>query len=71
MTEMERVRKGLDILLSYHGKTEQTNWMLSAEHDVVYFGGPLQHEVTEEHKAELDSYGFHWSDEYDSWYLYC
>lgn len=43
---------------------------LSAQHDVVYMGGPKQSDVTEDDLSSLAEVGVTYSQEYDSWQFF-
>ena len=68
---MERLLKVLQILLSY--KTEEnsnTPWMISAEHDEIYMGGPKPISIDDEDLEKLSEYRCRWDEVYESWVIF-
>jgi hypothetical protein len=62
---MEKIFRGLQILLTYKRVDPDADWCCAAEHDIIYAHGPKK--VTKEHATELDDLGWSWDSEFECW----
>jgi hypothetical protein len=71
MNRMEKLYKALKILLDYVEKRcPGSNCDFSAEHDVLYIGGPSKNQVDPVDVAILAQLGVYWDEEYESWKMF-
>lgn len=56
----------LGILMKYVGESAS----YAAEHDQLFLEGPDPKEMSPAHAELLESWGCHWDDEIETWYLF-
>lgn len=69
---METLHQVLEILLAYKEAYgwENHKWMISAEHDELFIGGPGPELITADDLDKLEGFRVTWDEEYDSWHMF-